>query len=198
VTLILRIRTVLSGWQGGPGLSTHYFLPGTAGGVTADAVDCCGRVRAFWIAAGPIFPTTVGMQTSGAVDIIEAVTGQLTGGLSGGSPAGVSGTAGTGFGPYSTDVLLRAQTGVVINGRRVEGRWFLGPACTAANVGGVPTAAVGTNATNAGAALNTGATASVPVVWHRPHGSPPVGGLHVPISGYQASPEFAVLRSRRD
>lgn len=198
MTIIMRIRTVLSGWQGAPGLGTHYFLPGTAGGVTADAVDCCGRVRAFWLAAQGIFPTTMGFQVSGSVDLLEAVDGTLTGGLSGGSPAGTAGSNANTFAPFATMVLLRAQTGVVIGGRRVLGRFFLGPVATNQNVNGVPTAAAGSSATAAGAALNSGATASVPVVWHRPHGSPPAGGLHVPISGYQASPEFAILRSRRD
>lgn len=198
MTIIMRIRTVLSGWQGGPGLGTHYFLPGTAGGVTADAVDCAARVRAFWNAAAGIFPTVMGFQVSGSVDLIEAVDGSLTGGLSGGSPAGTAGSNANTFAPYSTMVLLRAQTGVVINSRRVLGHWYLGPVATNQNVNGVPTAAAGTSAIAGGAALLTGATASVPVVWHRPHGSPPGGGVHVPISGFQASPEFAVLRSRRD
>jgi hypothetical protein len=195
----MRVRTVLSGWQGAPGLATHYFLPGTPGGSTADAVDVAGRVRAFWVAAAAIFTTTVGMQTSGSIDLIEETNGLLVGGLSGGSPAGVSGSAASTYLPLASMVLLRLQTGIIVNGRRVQGHINLGPAAASTSTAnGVPTASAGTAATNAGAALGAGATASHPVVWHRPHlgiGSP---GQAVSISGYQAGPEFAVLRSRRD
>lgn len=198
MTIMMRVRTVLSGWQGAPGLATHYFLPGTAGGVTADAVDACGRVRAFWLACAANHPTSMGFQVSGSVDLIEAVDGTLTGGLSGGSPAGTAGSSANAYLPFATALLLRYQTGVVINARRVLGHIFLGPCQTSTSLAGVPTAAAGTAALAAGAALMSGATATIPVVWHRPHGSPPAGGLHVPISGFQLSPEFAVLRSRRD
>jgi len=196
---IMRVRFNITVGTGLPGLHTTYFRGASSSPVSADALDVAARVRAFWVAAASIFCTTTGMQTSGAVDLVEDTNGLLTGGLSGGSPAGVSGTATANYSPLASMVLLRLQTGVIRNGRRVQGRIFLGPAAqTTQTNGGVPTAAAGTAATNAGAALGSGATTTHPVVWHRPHlaiGSP---GEAISISGYQAGPEFAVLRSRRD
>lgn len=196
---MLRVRTVLSGWQGAPGLGTNYFLPGTTGGVPADAVDACGRVRAYWVAMAAMFPTSMGFQVSGAVDLIEDTNGFLVGGLAGGSPAGSSGSAAVAYAPLSSMVLLRMQTAAIRRNRRVAGRVFLGPVVQSmGTAAGVPTAAAGTAALAGAAALGSGATATHPVVWHRPDGSLPGTGEAISITGYQVGPEFAVLRSRRD
>lgn len=193
----MRVRTVLSYGTGGPGLHTVYWRPGTTGGVTADATDAVARVRAFWSAAAGLFPNTFGAQVSSDVALIEDSTGALVGGLSATPVAVVAGTASGSFGPLANMALLRLRTGVVVNGRALRGRWYLGP--TAANainaLGGLTTGNIAAlNAAGAGM-LAAGATTSFPVVWHRPGAGT---GISANITSMSAWDQLAVMRSRRD
>jgi len=195
---LLRVRTVLSYFSGGPGLNTIYWIPGTPGGVTADATDAVARVRAMWLAMAPQFSSSMQFQTSNDVALIDEVTGTLTGSLAAAGVAGVAGTGGSNNEVVAAMLLVRLRTAGVRNGRLVKGRWYLGPvgAGVANGLGTVTTGNVTAMNTAANALLTGGATASVPCVWHRPKDLAPGAGF--PVTSASTWDQFAVLRSRRD
>jgi len=135
------------------------------------------------------------------VDVIADDTGLLVGGLSGGSPVGVVGTNGTAYESIATMALLRMTTAVILRGRRLKGRLFLGPVATP-NVTslGQLLGATGTTVAASFATTLAGSTASVPVIWDRPGKAPhPVHpGTSATVTGWSCPPVLSVLRSRRD
>lgn len=195
---IMRVHSVLQYGSGSPGLTTFYFLPGTAGGVTADAVDAFGRVQDFWATIPSLLKTTFSAEVQAEVDVLEATTGELTGFLDGGTSVVIAGSSTAESLPIAAMLLLRSFTGDIHAGRRVRGRSFIGPVVETNNNSGVPTSSARTDLLLGAAQLLTGATATVPVVWSRPNS--PVGdpGFHSEILSYQVADYFSVLRSRRD
>lgn len=195
--MIMRVRFVITGVAGLPGVQTTYWNGASSVPVTADSTDVVGRVQAFWnsfkgfLASGT---TVVGPQ---AVDIINPLDGSLTGQLSPGAVSSIGGT-GTSSMASATMMLLKYNTAVIVNGRKLQGRNFIGPVGTNTNNVGDVASAANAGLLTAAAFLNSGATASVLCVWHRPKGTPPAGGLASPVTGYGTSTEYAVLRSRRD
>lgn len=195
---IMRVRATLSYGSGSPGLSTFYFLPGTAGGVTADATDVCGRVHDYWAALVTLLKNTTTIDVDSSVDVLEASTGELTGALAATPPAQVLGTASAELLPVAGMLLLQLFTGDIHAGRKVRGRSFIGPVVELANQDGVPTGAARTAVVAAAAELLTGATGSIHVVWSRPDSPPGDPGFHSQVLSYGCASYFAVLRSRRD
>jgi hypothetical protein len=87
---------------------------------------------------------------------------------------------------------------VIINGRLLRGRHFMGPVvATTLGAGGAVVAGTITIFDGAfNAMIPAGATTSAPAVWHRP--TPLATGGHGLVSSYSTWNQFAVLRSRRD
>lgn len=194
---IMRVRTVIQGSQGLPGLSTLYANGTSATPNNADAADMVARVRAFWDSIKANLPTANTFLVQGSVDLLDPATGALSGSLSVTAPATVTGTGG-GQLPPANAILLTGQTGVVVNGRRLRGRTFISPVASVAMTAGLVNSGVAaTIAASANLSL-TGVTASVPVVWHRPKLPGPLGGSVSPVTTYTVGSQFAVLRSRRD
>jgi hypothetical protein len=194
---IMRIRTVISGSQGLPGLSTTYANGAGVTPITADAADMVARVRAFWDGIKALLPNTSIILVSGQVDLLDPANGELSGGLSTTAPGAVLGT-GTESLPQASAILLQCETGVIIAGRRLRGRTFISPVDQVTNVDGlVSSTSRSTIITSATVSL-TGVTTSVPVVWHRPSAAAPSGGSVSPVTSYNVGSNFAVLRSRRD
>lgn len=194
---VIRVRTVLSGWPGGPGLNTFYF--GTASGVVGntEAADVCARVRSYWDSIKAIFPTSFRAQVSGAPDTLDIASGTLTGTLNGGSPAVVAGTGGASYNMYAGMILLQHHTSAIVGGRRAQGRSFMGPVTSTADSGGNPDPAFATAISNgANVLLLTGTTTAFPGVWHRPVLG--AGGVFNGVTVYTTAGYFSVLRSRRD
>ena len=194
--MMLRVRTVLSGWAGGPGLNTFYFdwiAPSTP---ALGAPDVVARVRSFWSGIAALFPTTFSAQVQANVDDLDPSNGQLLGTYSGGAPAVVAGATAGGYNAYATAVLLRENTNTVQRGRRVVGRSFIGPVASAVDSGGNPLASNVTTLLTQAATMLTGTTTAFPVVWSRPNLANV--GASYQVTNYTAAPYFAVLRSRRD
>jgi len=200
-----RIRTVLAGWTGGPGLNTFYFQePGTISQPT-DGVAVCGRVRAFWNAVGPYFPAAMTAQVQGTIDTIDPATGQITWQDSVTAPAVVTGTSGTNFLPTQCMILLKLGTSQFVNGRRVVGRSFLGPIGRLVSEAATPANVVVTAITTAGTTMKGTAPPYEQVVWHRPVYTGPVGarvlvtpGSAHAVTAVTVGTKYASLRSRRD
>lgn len=194
---MLRVRTVISGWTGGPGLATAYFL--TPLQDSPAALRCVEYVRTVLIAnRGSMSPTAVTFQVSGAVDVLAPSTGMITDTLSvDGGPVQGSG-GGSGSAPPAVAALLQLRSSTFIAGRRVIGRNFISPLAAAAvtsdgNLGNVQQAALAGRFAAMATALEPG---DQWVIWHRPSIKGP--GQAVVITATAAPFKLAVLTSRRD
>jgi hypothetical protein len=194
---IMRVQFQITGLGGLPGVHTTYWNGASSNPIAADALDVAARVRAFWDSFKANMANGVVIGCNQPVTILNSATGDLVSLLSAGAPANVTGT-GTGELPKATQLLLRYNTQLVVNGRLLKGRSFIGPLSTTANSLGSVVAGTNTALLTAAALLVTGATASQQVVWHRPTDAAPTGGVVSVVTSYATNPEFSVLRSRRD
>lgn len=202
---ILRVRTVWTGWAGGPGLTQLYFKP-TQATPQLDAATVVARVRAALLAIAPLLAATTQLQVSGSVDVIDDATGVLTGGVAVASPPVVTGT---GAGPNGAPQVMAGavlDTGVVVDRRKLRGRVFVGPLQNGSSSSLLPAPAVLAAVNAFTLALLTAAplsAASPCVVWQRPRlakvGPPPVtarlGVSFIAITG-PAALKWYTLRSR--
>lgn len=198
MAVILRTSATVTGsGLPGAGLTQLYWAPGSVGGSTADASDCLARFRSLWVSIGTRLTSTISFVFDTTVLAIEATTGVLTGSFTAASAATVVGGSGSEALPRQTQALIKWGTATVINGRRVRGRLFVPGVQEGDNDGaGLPVSALVTALTTAGAAVFIpGATASEPVVWHRPVGG--AGGASPLMTSAAGGTTWAVLRSRR-
>lgn len=193
----MRIRAQITGLGGLPGVHTTYWNGASSTPTGADAIDCAGRVRTFWDSSKALLAAGITVIFNQPADVLDPLNGALLNQLGIASPANVV-SSGTGELPKATMLLLRLNTGVVLNRRLLRGRSFIGPLAVNVNTAGIPTAAANTALLAATAAFATGATASQIVVWHRPTQALPASGAVAPVLSYASNPEFSVLRSRRD
>lgn len=198
MTQLFRQRTVLTGFPGGPGVATMYFL---------DVATAIESVSALWGTLSNNMPTDVIITPERTGDIIEDTTGALVGQWQGGVVTAHQGANG---GAYAAPAgaVLSWRTSTVLDGKRVRGRTFvvpLGAGAYEANgslVGGFITGAVA-----AGTQFILEQSASA-VIWHRPYkgraatatrpARPAHLGGHGLITECRVPDLAAVLRSRRD
>jgi hypothetical protein len=193
MTSLSRVRAVLTGWQGGPGVSTFY---------TTDPVAFLPALRAFYDAIKAALPSEVSVSFPGTGDIIEDTTGALTSTWTATAPGGV---VGAGAGNYSAPTGATAQwnTGAVIGGHRLVGRTFLVPLASSAMASdGTLGTGILTPFATAAAALVAAGGGTIFRVWHRPRVNHPTlpdtqGNNAVVVSGTMRD-IAAVLTSRRD
>lgn len=197
---ILRVKARWSGFTGAPGYSIFHFRDFTSEGFTPDeAAGAAARVRAFFSAASPYLPNTVGVTVEGEAEVIDIDSGEMVDVVAAGTHAIVNGSAGPGIG-YAAPVgaVVSWRTNTVRNGRRMRGRTFLVPLSVAAYEQN------GTLVAGAVTALNTAATGlrdnSIGLDLCI-YGRPPklVGaGTYGPVIGHTVPDMAAVLSSRRD
>ena len=197
---LYRVRTTLQYGAGSPGLSTNYFLVTGGTANATDAATVAGRVRGGWDVAKAMLSlgTTATVQPN--IDVIADTNGDLVGSFGITPPAVVTGTGAAQTGPTQVMVGVRWLTSTFINGRRGQGRTFMGPIGSQATDFPTPQAA---EVALVNAYVVGVLTASVPAavapaaVWSRPT-SPGGGGSSTPITAGQCAPQFYTLRSRRD
>jgi len=183
---VYRVRTSITGGQGGPYLSTLYF--NVVGGLTA--ANANAAVGAFWLAVKGRVATGITMSTEAEVATIDIATGQVTG-ITAVTPVVNVGTAAGDTCPPATQGLLRWRTGTYIGGREIRGRTFLPGVTETDNVNGVPSASYISTVNAAAAAMIADANSDFMVYSRKNFDAAP--GL----SGSVWS-QWAVLRSRRD
>ena len=181
---IMRARTTynLPLPSAGTCLFQTYWRPGTSPGSNADATDILARVRAALNAILAIVSTGVIFTPVTEVDALDDATGAITGTFTGTAPALVTCTASGDLMPAQTAWLVRETTNLIVGPRLLKGRFFLGGATEGHNTSlGTPvTGDVATMNTAFNGMLTGGATASFPVVWHRPN---PLAAVPVGTSG---------------
>lgn len=186
MTELYRVRTALTGFPGGPGVCTMYFLD------VATAVD---SLDDFWASMHDKMPDDVTAHVENSGDIIEDTTGELTGAW---SATAVGSHTGTGTGGYSAPSggCITWNTETILDGRRLRGRTFIVP------MSGDLYQDDGTLADSPRTAMEEGAAALVLaqsssfVVYHRKT-SGHAGGNGL-ITSATVHDKAAILRSRRD
>lgn len=194
---MLRVRTAITGWEGGPGLMTSYF--------ETPLQDAAAAIRALQYVHGYLlfnskflFPNGVSLQVSSDVDVITAATGDITNTWSSAVLTPVVGLGGESKAPPSVAALLRLRTATFIAGRRVVGRSFFSPlAASVVTSDGILGDVSVTGLVAAGnSVLGALSAGDFWVVWHRPKLG--VGGSIAPVVAVTVPTKLAVLTSRRD
>lgn len=185
MTEISRLRSVWTGFPGGPGVTTMFFLD------TATAVE---SVHTLWTDLASRFPIDVHIQVENSGDIIEDTTGDLTGSWSADAVAVVNGSSSDSYAAPAGGVIDWI-TETIANHRRLRGRTFLVPLSSVEyeNDGSLENAAR-TSMQAAADAFVASQSASF-VIWHRGTGSDGSNGL---VTTAFVPDMIAVLRSRRD
>lgn len=181
-----RVRTQITGGQGGPYLSTMYF--NVIGGLTA--ANANAAIGAFWLAVKGKVASGMVMATEAEVATIDIGTGEVTG-LTPVTPVSNTGTAAGDTLPPASQGLLRFRTGTFVGGREIRGRLFIPGACEVDSTSGVPVAGYLTTLNSAASALIADANSEL-VIYSKAHRE-----LGTVLSG-SAWSQWAVLRSRRD
>lgn len=198
MTQLFRTRVALTGFPGGPGVSTMHFL---------SLPTAREALHDLWTALALVLPTDVHIEVEPFGDIIEDTSGALVGTFTGFAQSPMQGSS---VDAYAAPVglLARWSTDTIVAGHRLRGRTFIVPVGqgmfnTAGQVNPVMVGGVQTPLTNFQLAV-----AGKLVVWHRPKFGPaPVGGgqrpllapgSHGVVTGSGLSTKAVVLRSRRD
>jgi hypothetical protein len=184
----MAIRKLPVAWQtgaGGVGVSVFY---------TAFGTDATVEVAAFFNAIKAFFPSGVSWNVPSSGDVVDEVTGLITGAWTAGTAASI---VGTGAGAYAagTGVYVRWQTGGIVGGRRVKGRTFLCPLIVSAyqTDGTILDASLATMNT----AVNTLAAAGKLNIWHRPTAKGANDGSTHLVTAGSGPDHVTSLRSRR-
>ncbi len=180
-----RVRVEWNGLGGLPGLSTFYY--GVASPNVSDLVT-------FFTAIKGLFPSGVSWTIPSGGDEINDADGKLTGswvGSGGGTVVGSGGNI-----PYAagTGAIVNWYTGVVVNGRRVQGRTFLAPLTYDSYdaSGTIDNTKRGTLTSAVNAWVASGVAKGI---WHRPNDNGP--GLYAAINAGLVPDRVTSLRSRR-
>lgn len=200
---IARVKTVITGWAGGPGIMTHHFYKRTGLSWDTYAGEMVARCQALVEDVGNYLKDSITYTTEGTIDIIDESNGEIQQTLAGtnGSQTGLADAL---LLPTATGICVRWLTTGVVHGHHVQGRTFFVPLVgTGLQTDGTPDATLlGVFAAAAASFQGTGGEAVVPVIWSRPvtHATPTVPerpGTGYVITGAVVPDRYAVLRSRR-
>jgi hypothetical protein len=197
MTELNRVRVAFSGFPGGPGVATYYFL---------DTATAVASLSTYYGQLISFFPPNVSIQVENQGDKIEDTTGVITGAW-GADP--VPAMSGIGTGKYSAQVgaLARWKTNTILDGHRLRGRTFLVPITAEYyTTGGVLDPGAKSGILGPGQTLVVDQSTSF-VVWHRPYaGRAAVGKLkakpahlggHGLVTVADVAPTLCTLNSRR-
>ena len=184
---INRVRVSWTGFNGQPGVSTHFFSGTDYTFLTA--------LNAFYESMKQIVPLGVTLTVAGSGDILDDATGGLTGQWSHGTDTQHLG-AGNGNYMVAEGVLVRWKTSQIHNRRRLQGRTFFVP-CISSIFSASGWLAEASRAQLQGYVDTlTLATPQEMVVWGRPKAG--AGGVTGAVTAGIVETKPCVLRSRRD
>lgn len=170
---------------GGAGLSVFY---------TVDPDDATANLGTFFNAVKALFPNAVSWSIPSSGDLVDVVSGAITGGWSGGTAATISATGGVATYAAGTGTWVRWNTGGIVGRRRLQGRTFLVPLIAAIyDSDGTLQPSHVTTIQNA---ANTLVAADKLGTWHRPPNNI-TGGSFAKWTAGQARDKVTSLRTRR-
>lgn len=176
-------------WSGpgvvGAGLTTFYFTPGTA-----DPAD----IKAFFTAEAGRLPDDVQITVPSSGDVIDPVTGEITGTWTAPGGGVVNGTATTGF-AIGTGYRFVWETAGITRRRHVRGTTYMVPAASTVfdTTGRILPASQASMLASAQNLLT--ATTGTLLIWTRPTAFSP--GKWQVITGVRVPENPTSLRSRR-
>lgn len=179
-----RVKFLLDGWTGAPGLNVLHFSPGNA-----DWTDQ-GDVDEFYdtlnTLTGTFVNTLVGgvtCQAAPEITIFNSDDGAVTNVVSpSDTPPVHTSNAGGSATSRATMLLMQYRTGEYIGGRQVKGHSFIGPLhADNLTTGGLLTSAAITAFQGWWEALYTG-TGPILCVWRRPTVLAPTGGVYADVT----------------
>lgn len=179
------ILTRISTSAGSNKLAVMYFDELTA------IADQRAALNVFWTAVKTYVTAQNRFTVANQGRIIDPATGALTGQWSGGVETAIVGSSAGNSNPDAAQVLMRWRTGVVQNGRFVNGRTFI-PGLAGVEAGNVPSSVVSALAAAGNTLAGSGAGFGI---WHRPKNG--AGGTFEEAISASVWSEFAVLRRRR-
>jgi hypothetical protein len=152
------------------------------------------ELATFFSAIKALFPSAVSWNVPSSGDVIDEVSGLITGAWLGGTAASVSGTGITSY-AAGTGCYVRWQTAGIANGRRVKGRTFLVPLLGAQyqTDGTIIDASLTTINSAATALANSGKMR----IWHRPTNRGTNNGAAFSVTAAIGPDRVTSLRSRR-
>lgn len=180
-----RVRTGITGSQGGQLLSTQYF--NVIGGLTA--ADAVADLHTFWTAIRNYVANDLTFQIEAEVAQVDIGTGEVTGIVPVTSSA-VTGNEANDPEPWATQGLVRLRSGVYVAGREVRGRIFIPGPTYVQSSGGQPSSTYRTAIDAAMTTLLASANSEL-MVYSRKHRDA------VPVLSATTWNQWAVLRSRR-
>lgn len=130
---MLRVETVTAGSQGAPFFTQMYF----GDTPTGDAADAVSSVQSFWTNLAPIISASLVMTVSGQVATVDTATGEITD-MTSVTGATVLGTDLATILPFSTQGVIKWNTGSFQAGRQIVGRTFIPGMCQESGAAGVP------------------------------------------------------------
>lgn len=193
MALAYRVRTVITGLDGGPYLSTHIF----SASLVSDPVNAGSAVDAFWTAIRTRIYSTAAMNVENEIETFDVESGAILGtGLYTGAT-----TTGANTNPASWTAkqgVLKLRTNIYRNGRRIQGRLFI-PGVTRDAGDQHPISGYKNDITAAAINLRDDSTGDgVPwSVWSRPSSPDASDGRLAPVYIPSVNDEWGVLRSRR-
>jgi hypothetical protein len=182
------IRECIVEWAGLTG------LPGVSVFYSGAAVDITVELATFFTSIQNQFPNGMQWTIPAAGDVLDEASGDLVSDWSGGTGAVVNGTGGSATYAAGVGAMVRWNTPLVFNSRRMRGRTFLTHMSTAGyQSDGTLLATTRTVLQNAATALAAGPDA--PLFWHRPVNG--AGGSAVAATSAFIPDRVSWLKSRR-
>lgn len=199
MTNLYRVRSAFTGFPGGPGVATMYFL---------DTATAVASLKTYWEALKGLLPNTVTVTVEPFGEVINDVNGNLVDTWAASPQTATVGTVSGAAYAAPVGALTTWLTDTVVDNHVLKGRTYLVPATSGAFApDGTLTATAQTTMLNAAAALVIAQSTSM-VVWHRPRaakaadGSRPAvtarDGSHGLVTFHAVPDKAVVLRSRRD
>jgi hypothetical protein len=200
-TNMYRWRCQLTGFSGGPGVTTFYTY-------TDGSVALNSYLNTFYTALKAYMPNTLTVNFPAAVDLMDPITGFVSGSVGVTTAAAVTGTSASAYSAPSGLVIKWTTAGTVAaippkhGVRRVTGHTFLVPGSSACEgAGGLASPAAVSAVNGAVSALLTSVAGNL-LIWTRPvwnsSGTAARNGQVSSILSGVCSPKMAVLTSRRD
>lgn len=184
---INRVRCVLSGATGLPGLATFYV---------GSSVTDQSPIRTFWDAVKSNFPNSVTIAVASSGDVINEATGQIVSGWTGPAQTNVVGSGGVGAYLSTAGPMVRWTTSAVVDGRRPIGKTFLVPAMSSQFSSSGTILGASVTSISAAAQALVVALGGELKIYHRKNAKGP--GVALTIIQGTCTGKQVVLRSRRD